>query len=213
MKCDFHIHSMYSYDSMMNSRDILKQCKKKGYSTVSITDHNSIKGSLEAKKYEKEFGVSVLIGEEILTDSGDIIGLNLNEELKSRTWSEAIDEIRSQGGISILPHPFRGHKNVENIAKYVDLIEVWNSHTKPICNEMALHLAKASGKPPLAGSDAHVPSEIGNVIMEFEDVFDFEKKFDLKYCKKWEKAASYVIKDIKINKYHKIPLHLMRAIY
>jgi len=213
MKCDFHIHSKYSYDSMMEPRDILKLCRKKGYSTISITDHDSIKGSLEAKKYEKEFEVSILVGEEILTDAGDIIGLNLNEEIKSRNWSETIDEIRSQGGISILPHPFRGHEDAEIIAKEVDLIEVWNSHTKPNYNEKALHLAKASGRPPLAGSDAHVFSEIGNVIMEFDDVFDFDKKFALKYCKKYEKAASYIIKDIKSNNYHKIPLHLMRAIY
>jgi len=211
--CDFHIHSKYSFDSIIEPRDTLRICRKKRYNNISITDHGSLKGSLEAKRYEREFGVNVLIGEEILTNSGDIIGLNLNEEVKSTNWVEVLEEIQDQGGISILPHPFRGHKDVVTIAKRVDLIEVWNSRNRPIQNEKALELARVLGKPPVAGSDVHVLSEIGNAVMEFEDLFDFEKRFYVKYCKKYEKVQSYIIKDIKFKKFHRILPHLFRLIY
>lgn len=213
MICDFHIHSKYSYDSIMEPRDILRICRKKGYNTISITDHGSLKGSLEAKKHEREFGVNVLIGEEILTNAGDIIGLNLNEEIKSKNWVEVIEEIKSQGGISILPHPFRGHKEVEKIARRVDLLEVWNSHNRPIQNERAVKLVNILGKPPLAGSDAHVLSEVGNVVMECQDLFDLDKRYYVKNCKNYEKVKSYIIKDIKLKKFHRIPLHLIRILY
>ena len=209
---DLHIHSKYSYDSLMEPRKILKLCKKKGYDVISITDHNSIKGSLEAKKYEKEFGIKVLVGNEILTDVGDITGLNLNEEIKSRNWTEVLEEIKEQDGISILPHPSRGHKNIENIANKVDLIEIWNSRSKREDNEKASNLAVKLKKPSVIGSDAHVYSEIGNAIMVFDDILDFDKDFRFKYSKRYQKAFSYIVKDIKMRKFHKIPFHLVRMV-
>ena len=210
MRCDLHVHSKYSYDSIMEPRKILKIYQKKGYDMIAITDHNTIRGALVAKKYEKDFGVHVLIGEEILTDAGDIIAIDLSEEIRSRSWVEVIDEIRDQGALSIFPHPFRGHKEINLIAEKVDLIEAWNSRSSPHYNELALKLAEKFKKPPLAGSDAHIYSEIGNAYIEFEDIFDFSKKFMIKYCKRYEKVLSYLIKDIKVRDFYKIPFHLLR---
>ena len=68
-----------------------------GYDSVSITDHDSIKGSLEAKKHEKDFGIRVLCGEERVTDAGDIVGMDLSESIKSKKWADVFDEIRGQG--------------------------------------------------------------------------------------------------------------------
>ena len=209
---DLHIHSKYSYDSLMEPRKILELCKKREYDVISITDHDSIKGSMEAKKYEKEFGIKVIIGEERLTNVGDITGLNLKEEIKSRDWIEVLEEIKEQGGVTVLPHPFRGHKNIEDIANKVDLIEIWNSRSKREDNKQASNLAETLKKPSVIGSDAHVYSEIGNAIMVFEDVFDFNKEFKFKYSKKYQKAVSYIIKDIKLRNFHKIPFHLLRVV-
>lgn len=210
---DLHIHSKYSYDSLMEPRKILKFCKRLGYNIISITDHDCITGALEAKKYEKEFGINVIIGEEIKTDAGDIIGLNINEKLKSFEWTEVLDEIKGQDGISVFPHPFRGHKNIEDIANKADLIEIRNSHSKLNDDIKASDLALKLNKPPVVGSDAHISSEIGNAIMRFNDLFDSGKQFTFKYSKKYQKSISHIVKDIKLYKFHKIPLHLLRALF
>ena len=160
---DCHIHSSYSHDSLMKPGRILKQAKKIGLTGIAITDHDTIRGSLEARKLETEIGVTVIPGVEILTDSGDLIGLLINEEIRSRRWDEVIDEIKEQGGVAVLPHPYREHQNVSELARTVDLIEVWNARSTAEQNEKALQLAGRLRKPGMYGSDAHTYAEIGNV--------------------------------------------------
>ncbi|KLK87741.1 phosphotransferase [Methanoculleus sediminis] len=160
---DCHIHSSYSHDSLMRPGRILKRAKEVGLTGVAITDHDTIRGSLDARTLEKEVGVTVIPGAEILTDSGDVIGLLVNEEIRSRRWDEVIEEIREQGGIAVLPHPYREHQNISELAKAVDLIEVWNARSTVEQNERALQLAGRLQKPGMYGSDAHTYAEIGNV--------------------------------------------------
>ena len=193
MKSDFHIHSKYSYDSVMEPSCILRLCKKMGYDVISITDHDSMTGSLEAKKHEKDFGIRVICGEERLTDAGDIVGLDLNGGIKSKNWVDVFDEIKSQGAKSILVHPYRAHKNTEQLAFRADLIEIWNSRSKPLDNIRAIELATRLGKPTVVGSDAHLYTEIGNVAMTMKGISDFQKEFKVRYCKKYEKIISYII--------------------
>lgn len=197
----------------MEPSKILKYCKKLGFDVVSITDHDSLKGSLEAKKYENEFNIKVIVGEEIKTDFGDIIGLNLNEEIKSRQFIEVIDEIRSQGGISVFPHPFRGHKHIEYIASKADIIEVFNARSNFMENRKSFELVCELKKPYLAGSDAHLYAEIGNSIMYFDDLFGYNKIYNTRESRKFQKTQSHVIRDIKLQKYYKLPFHLLRLIF
>lgn len=213
LRGDIHIHSKYSYDSVMEPYNILKLCDKFGFDVLSITDHDSIEGSLIAKKHGAEFGIKVLIGEERKTDCGDIIGLNLNEEINSYNWIEVIEEIKNQGGISIFPHPFRGHNKIEKIAQYVDIIETFNSRSSIDENNKALNLALKFNKPSVAGSDAHVYSELGNSIIDCDDFFTYDKNIIANiYSNKLQKVESYLIKDIRLQAYHKVPMHLMRLV-
>lgn len=161
MSFDLHVHSKYSKDSINDPKWIIKIAKKKGLTGVAITDHNTIRGSLIAKKANKDTDFEIILGEEIKTDIGDIIGLWIAEEIKSRNWEEVIDEIHSQGGIAVLPHPYRGHKLIEEVAKRVDVIEVLNARTPKQLNRKAYELAVKLHKGFSAGSDAHVPFEIG----------------------------------------------------
>jgi predicted metal-dependent phosphoesterase TrpH len=172
MEFDLHIHSKYSYDSLSEPAKIVKAAKKKGLSGIAITDHNSIKGGLEALKYaDDEF--LVIVGEEVATDEGEIIGLFLKEELKSRSALTVIKEIRNQGGISILAHPYKrtSRTNME-IIKEIDAVEGFNSRGKRLFsgdkNRLALELAQKHNLPLTAGSDAHFLFEIGRArcIME-----------------------------------------------
>jgi len=160
MKIDFHVHTKYSMDCRLELKVIAKTIQKKGLDGVAITDHNTMKGALIA---EKDIGkiMKVIKGMEICTDTGDITALFIEEEIKSRHWEDVIDEIKSQGGLSVLPHPYRSHHNVEHIAKSVDIIEVFNASSTPTQNALAHTLACKLKKPLICGSDAHTAGYLG----------------------------------------------------
>jgi hypothetical protein len=160
---DFHIHSKYSYDSLLSPKSIVKRAKKVGLTCIAITDHGTIRGGVEGKKFALKYGVEVIVGAEIKTDCGDIIGLNLNNEIEVTDWQDVIRAIRSQGGIVVLPHPYRDHYHVEEIAQCVDFIEIWNARNNIEQNNLAEKLTNFIGKPAILGSDAHVYQELGNV--------------------------------------------------
>jgi predicted metal-dependent phosphoesterase TrpH len=142
---------------------IVRCAKKVGLSAVAITDHNTIQGGIRALKVGKQTGIEIIVGAEVKTDRGDIIGLCLNQEIQSAEWRSVVDEIRSQGGIVVLPHPYRDHELPEEIASTVDFIEIWNSRCTKEENYNAATLADRLGKKVMFGSDAHCPAEIGLV--------------------------------------------------
>lgn len=163
MNFDLHIHSKYSFDSLLEPKKIIKIAKKRGLDGVAITDHNTIKGSLEAKKINKDHDFLVILGSEIGTEIGDITGLFLNEEIKSRDSLEVIAEIHEQDGIVVLPHPYRGHKidELREILGRIELIEVFNARNNELQNHKADELVAYYEMHSIAGSDAHFSSEIG----------------------------------------------------
>lgn len=169
MKFDLHIHSNYSYDSFSDPSKIVKVAKRKGLDAISITDHNSFKIK---KNLIHNSGVIVIGGMEIKTDMGDIIGLFLNEEIKSKTFFNVVDEIKEQKGIVILPHPFRRRCDPNDLIEYVDLIEVINARSSNVENANAWKLCEQFNKKPITGSDAHTYFEIGRAVTEIEGYFD-----------------------------------------
>ncbi len=212
---DLHIHSNYSYDSILKPRNIIKIAKKRGLDGIAITDHNTIQGGLEARNINKDQNFVVIVGCEIHTDIGDIIGLFLEKEIKSRDYMGVIREIRDQSGIVVLPHPYRSHKLNPQLIENVDAIEVFNSRNNDNENIKASKLAERYKKPILAGSDAHFASEIGNSTTFVEndlisDINDILKAQILKmdYSASYLQPLSQVIKSIKLKKYSSIPYNL-----
>lgn len=171
---DLHIHSKYSFDSIMSPKRIIKTAIKKNIDLIAVTDHNTIKGGVEVKKASGN-SITVIVGAEIKTDIGDIIGFNLNEEIKNVNWEEVLDQIKAQGGLSMLPHPYRSHREICEVAKKVDFIEIWNARSTIEQNEQAFNLAKKLGKKALAGSDAHLYSEIGNVKIFVDEEWNLKE--------------------------------------
>jgi len=160
-KFDFHVHSNYSHDSKMSLKSIVKKYKKKGFDGIAITDHDTFNGAILAERLSEEYGIKIIKGEEVSTELGDIIGLFLKKEIKSKVFSEAVTEIKGQGGIVILPHPAMYHVITADVLKEIDAIEVFNSKIGEGANKMAFELAKKYKKPMVAGSDAHIPLQIG----------------------------------------------------
>lgn len=186
MKYDLHSHSKYSSDGILDPQKIIKVAKKRGLNGIAITDHNTIKGGLEAKKYETD-DFKVIVGSEVMTTRGEIIGLFLSEEIKSNDFHEVLDEIKGQNGIAVVPHPFDEmrsssfHIEKEDI-KYVNNIEILNSRcVNEKYNHMADTFAKENNLGVTGGSDAHFANEIGHagIIVETDDIQKAILKNDL----------------------------------
>jgi len=168
---DLHVHTKWSKDSMADPKLVVRASVKKGLSGIAITDHNHILGAYEAKRYAPE-DFDLIIGEEIKTKQGDIIGLNISERIRPGIdVDEAIDQIREQGGLVLLPHPFsvfrrRISKKILRIVNKVDLVEVVNGRSFSFDNLLSKKLAEEANKPGVGGSDAHFYFEIGSVSVD-----------------------------------------------
>lgn len=159
---DLHIHSRYSYDSFLRPETIIRVAKKKGLNGVAVTDHGTIKGGLATKEVNDDTGFIVIVGTEIETEFGDVLGLFLEREIESRRFPEVCKEIREQGGLAVLAHPYRKGKVLpEDLFGYIDFVEGFNARSPRGLNVKAQELAEKYRVPVIAGSDAHLPFEIG----------------------------------------------------
>lgn len=187
MKYDFHTHSKYSADGQGEPELMVKKAIEQGLSGIAVTDHNTIRGGVEAKKYETS-DFEVIVGSEIMTDRGEVIGLFLSEEVKYRSFMDVVDEIKNQNGFVVVPHPFdtiRG-KSVfpkEEDVRFIDNMEVFNSRcVLTNYNKKAEDFAGKNAVNIIAGSDAHFLREIGSggVVTESEDIYEAVAKGDFK---------------------------------
>ena len=178
LKIDMHVHTHYSRDGFMSEYAIVAACQKKDLSGVAVTDHNTIKGALDLKKIAP---FKVIIGEEIKTQEGEIMGYFLHEEIPPLLpLGETIRIIRAQGGLVGIPHPFGSLRRskikqeaLERIIDQVDIIEVFNSRNIfAKDNQLAAAFAQKHRLASVAGSDAHISCEVGKSYIEIGDFND-----------------------------------------
>ncbi len=167
MKFDFHIHSSYSLDSILTPAKIVDISRKKGLDGIAVTDHHTIRGGLESRDLNRS-SLIVIVGSEIKTEWGDVVCLFLEREITSKRFLEVVEQVRKQDGILILAHPFWKHTLSEELLNHVDLVEVFNSRISPSRNQKGERLAQKRGLPQVAGSDAHLPWEIGRGVTCFD---------------------------------------------
>ncbi len=181
LKFDMHVHSLYSSDSMNSIQAIVRSWKKTGILPL-VCDHDTIHGSVEVyRAIRKERpDIPLILAEEVMTADGEIIGAFLTDEIQpGLSAGETLDEIRSQGAISIIPHPFCSYRDsritgpaLGRIAETVDCIEGYNARMlRGGDNHTAVTYAKSISKPVSVGSDAHTPFELGRnhiVLPPFE---------------------------------------------
>jgi len=172
MKIDCHCHTIYSRhafwgsDALNTPLDMIKAALKKGLDGLAITDHNTVRGSLVAKKLAKRFKFLIITGSEIKTKEGEIIALDIKENVPIElTIEETVEKIHELGGIATAPHPFgsfifrrcAGRKGL-----MADAIEVYNSTLTKSQNKRAMDMAQLFKKSITAGSDAHSSRNVGN---------------------------------------------------
>jgi predicted metal-dependent phosphoesterase TrpH len=159
-KVDLHTHSTASHDGGISTEQYKKVLDMGILDFVAITDHNSIDAAL---KIQSELGEKIIVGEEIMTSAGEIIGLYLEEAIPSGLSPEqAITQIKEQNGIVYIPHPFETirkglHPQVlEEIVKYIDIIEVCNGRAfAQDRSQQTVVWARINQIPGAASSDAH----------------------------------------------------------
>jgi predicted metal-dependent phosphoesterase TrpH/glycosyltransferase involved in cell wall biosynthesis len=173
---DLHMHTDHSFDCATPVEVLLATAKERGLGAIAVTEHNEISGALEAAA--KAEGIKVIVGEEVKTASqGEVIGLFITEKIqRGMTMAETVAEIKRQGGLVYVPHPFdRMHsvpdyKHLLEVLDDVDLIEVFNPRVAiPEFNAEAVRFAAKYRIPAGAGSDAHVTQGLGSVRIRMHD--------------------------------------------
>ncbi|MBW3613890.1 MAG: CehA/McbA family metallohydrolase [Actinobacteria bacterium] len=183
VRVDLHLHTMWSGDATTTPEELRQAVLDSGLDVVCITDHGTINGAVALAS---DLGCRVVVGEEVRTTAGEVIGLFLTRRLPlGMKPTEAVEAIRSQGGLVYVPHPFDPFRHclapgvLDELAAAgaVDAVEVLNAKTSLAqLNQRAADYAGARGLAAGAGSDAHEPSALGAAYVEMPD-FDGPQSF------------------------------------
>jgi predicted metal-dependent phosphoesterase TrpH len=218
MKCDFHVHTGYSFDSNASPREIVDKAIKEGIDCLAITDHGEVKGALEAMEYSKGKPILIIPGIEVKSKEGDILGLNVKEKIPNGlSAKETIRRIKERGGFVVIPHPFglfcKFKGNLKELIKEIDAIEILNASIFGNGNEIAKEFAKENNLPFTVGTDSHFTNFIGKCYLEIpgenlsiEEIFKRIKKRGGKIVGKeanfFEKVTDHLKRNfVKIQKY------------
>ena len=165
---DLHCHTSASFDCLARPGDVVKAAATRGLTHLIVTDHDRIEGALAARELAPD-SLTVIVGEEIRTRDGDLIGAFLQRVVPpGMSAVETVAAIREQGGLVGVPHPFdrlRGSvltdARMSGLAPLVDWIEVHNARLVGGGNERAAAFARGQGLAGVAVSDAHSILEVG----------------------------------------------------
>jgi predicted metal-dependent phosphoesterase TrpH len=178
IRVELHCHTSASADSLVPYEEYLARCEKVGIDKLAITDHNMIEAALAAKAVASEM---VIVGEEIKTELGELIGYFMSEWIPpGLSPMETIQRLRDQGAVISIPHPFdpiRGRDwkpgDLETIVPYVDAIETFNARCLgQKANLEAAAFANKNGLLETVGSDAHTVDELGVATLTMPDFSD-----------------------------------------
>jgi predicted metal-dependent phosphoesterase TrpH len=167
---------------MTTPEDYVRRCREMGITCAAVSDHNNVDGAYAVQKIAP---FKVIVAEEIRSSEGEIIGLFLQDTIRrGLSPEETVAQIRRQGGLVLVPHPFDrfrrskiSYEALQRIVHDIDIVEVFNSRTTfGRDDERALHFAERYGLLKSAATDSHSPGEIGHAYVEMED-FDGPREF------------------------------------
>jgi predicted metal-dependent phosphoesterase TrpH len=181
---DLHIHTCYS-DGRPTPRQVLSHVRAMGeVQVIAITDHNTIAGAERAAALAPEYGVAVIVGEEVSSTGGHILGLFLQERVPPGLSAEdTIRAIHAQAGIAVAAHPcYRplrpqgpdGRPTMESVGPLMetlpfDAVEVVNGtpFLGPANQRAQCRNRGATRRAEVGASDAHILPAIGKGYTRF----------------------------------------------
>lgn len=164
------MHTLHS-DGIASPTDVVKAAKAAGLGGIAITDHDTMDGVEEAVAAGKKLGIIVIPAAEITTDVGDILAYGISE-IPDGTPLQILNAIHDQGGVAAIAHPcgpwlpLRFVDMLELFEGKIDALETYNASTPMEYNVEAMRVAKKAGLPGVAGSDAHLPEQVGAAFIE-----------------------------------------------
>lgn len=173
-KVDLHTHSTSSPDGGITAAQYKQILSTGALDYIAITDHNRID---TAFVLNKELGDRIIIGEEIMTTKGEIIGLYLQTAVPPNlTPLETIKRIKDQHGLVYIPHPFETLRkglhpaDLEDIADFIDIMEVYNGRAVlQDRSQQAAVWAKLNAVAGVASSDAHGVKGLGKTYTQIHE--------------------------------------------
>ena len=197
MKADLHLHTNFSRDGVSSPKEVVEAAIKNGVDIICVTDHGEIKGAVEAARYAFDKNLLVIPGIEILSKSGDILGINIKKIIPNGlSAKETIEEIHRQGGIAIIPHPFQWPNGAflggEEELLLADAIEIFNANSLNFTNK-AFEFVTKNELPFSAGSDAHKAKFVGRGHLEFHRSIGSEKELTEEIKNKGGKVSGKIL--------------------
>jgi predicted metal-dependent phosphoesterase TrpH/glycosyltransferase involved in cell wall biosynthesis len=182
--CDLHMHTEHSHDCAVPVHALLDYAEAQGLGAIAITDHNVFSGALEAVELARRRKLVVIPGEEVKTESGEVIGLFLEREIpRGMSMGETIAAIREQNGVVYLPHPFDRLHTIADAGTLhrhlaeIDVFEVYNARLLfEGFNDEALRFARKYNLTMGAGSDGHVLQGVGTGLVRMR-AFETPEEF------------------------------------
>lgn len=190
--CDLHIHTKYSIEPSIlglfaararyGPEQVISVARKKRLNAVAITDHDTLIGAELGERYIKKNKISdvtLIKGEEVSSREGHILGLGIEEAIKPNlSAEETIDQIRAQGGVVIIPHPFTvyGISNLIFHLKKIHGIEIFNPFASLVvkANKKAEHASLKLDLAQIGSTDAHTLSVIGSIFTRIKGDSDVD---------------------------------------
>jgi predicted metal-dependent phosphoesterase TrpH len=181
---DLHMHTIYSYDGTASVPAVLARARQVGLDVIAITDHDEIRGTLQAFELAPEFGIEVIPGIEITTAEGDLLALFVTEKIEpGRPLIETVIKVGEAGGICIVPHPTARGMGMKSLSiptvlqalQYPDarriLLGIETYNATALDRESNQHaqtiVAEYPGIAQIGDSDAHIVQAIGLGATEF----------------------------------------------
>jgi predicted metal-dependent phosphoesterase TrpH len=161
VKTVFHVHTDHSSDSNQSVEDMLAEARRRSVNCLAVTDHDCIDGARRAVAAADD--LAVIIGEEISTTDGHLIGLFLQERVEpDMPVRRTAAAIRDQGGLVVVPHPFNSifscglRDSIFDILDLIDVVEIANAQNlRSLPNRRAAQFARRHGCRTIVGTDAH----------------------------------------------------------
>jgi predicted metal-dependent phosphoesterase TrpH len=167
------MHTNHSWDCATDPGALLHIAREVGLTALAVTDHNEVSGALACAELADEYGIQVIVGEEVMTTDGEVIGLFLEERIPpGMSWHDTIEAIRAQDGLVYVPHPFDRLHTIPDVhllrdtLDEIDVFETYNARLRfEQYNRDAERFARKYNLVEGAGSDSHVVQGLGTAAV------------------------------------------------